>query len=82
MADRQQKSPPGPSPAAASRITDEESGAGDEIGGDSLRRSLFALDAMRQRGLIDEATWQERRRALIAAEQDPARPNPGLSGGE
>jgi hypothetical protein len=74
MAHRQQTPPP----AAASRITDEESGTE----GESLRRSLFALDAMRQRGLIDEATWQERRRALIAAEKDPARLNPCTGDGE
>jgi hypothetical protein len=82
MADRPHKSSLGPSPAAASRVTDEESGTADEIGGEALRRSLFALDAMRQRGLIDEATWQERRRALIAADKDPEQPNSAPSDGE
>jgi hypothetical protein len=66
MADRQQKTPP----AAAAADTDAESGSAE----DSLRRALFALDAMRTRGLIDEATWTARRQALLAeaAGESPA----------
>ncbi|GIL40046.1 hypothetical protein [Roseiterribacter gracilis] len=74
MVDRQQPKPP----AAASRITDEESGID---GSEDLRRSLFALDAMRQRGLIDEATWSERRRALLAAAAEAPATNHGTGGG-
>jgi hypothetical protein len=60
-----------PPPAAASRVTDEETGTEGETAEENLRRSLFALDAMRQRGLMDEATWAERRQALLAAAGAP-----------
>lgn len=62
MANQRPKGPP----SAASRITDEESS--NEGGSDELRRSLYALDAMRARGLIDEATFQARRSSLLAAD--------------
>jgi hypothetical protein len=81
MADRQQKDSSKAPPAAASRITDEESGTDGATGSESLRRSLFALDAMRKRGLIDEATWAERRNALLAADQAQDDSNHAAGGG-
>ena len=57
-------------PAAASGVADTESG--DE--GDNRSAELRALDVMRQRGLIDEATYQSRRAEILAAppEDKPA----------
>lgn len=53
----------GKPPAAAGADTDQESGT---TGTDDTRQALFALDVMRQRGLIDEATYQARRTRLLA----------------
>lgn len=49
-------------PAAAAAITDAESGTEE----DSTRRSLYALDVMLQRGLIDQAEYDRRRAALTS----------------
>jgi hypothetical protein len=50
--------------AAAAAPTDAESGTD---AADDLRRSLQALDVMRQRGLIPEAEYEARRRDLLGA---------------
>jgi hypothetical protein len=49
-----------PRPAAAQAATDAESGIEPSDGEAELR----ALEVMHQRGLIDEETYRERRRAL------------------
>jgi hypothetical protein len=49
-------------PAAAAEITDAESGMEEE---DSPRRSLYALDVMLKRGLIDQAEYDRRRADLV-----------------
>ena len=54
------KGPKSPRPAAAAESTDAESGTE----GDSVRRSLYALKVMLDRGLIDEAEYERRRAAL------------------
>ena len=51
-------------PAAASGFADTESG--NE--GDNREAELRALDVMRQRGLIDEATYQSRRAEILNAD--------------
>ena len=51
-------------PAAAAAVTDAESGTEEA---DSSRRSLYALEVMLKRGLIDQAEY-DRRRAAVAAE--------------
>ena len=57
-------------PAAASGFADTESG--NE--GDNRAAELRALDVMRQRGLIDEATYESRRDEILAGspEDKPA----------
>ena len=52
-----------PRPAAAAEITDAESGTEE----DSSRRSLYALDVMLKRGLIDQAEYDRRRAALLGS---------------
>jgi hypothetical protein len=56
MADRKR-------PAAATGDADAESGS---VGDDNRGRALVALEVMRRRGLIDEATYQTRRREIEA----------------
>ena len=48
-------------PAAAAEITDAESGTEED---DSSRRSLYALDVMLNRGLIDQNEYDRRRATL------------------
>lgn len=50
-------------PAAAAGDTDAESGT---AGGDDRREALAALEVMRRRGLIDEATYLARKREIEA----------------
>ncbi|WP_395680768.1 hypothetical protein [Inquilinus sp.] len=56
MADRKR-------PAAATGDADAESGT---AGGDDRREALAALEVMRRRGLIDEATYLARKREIEA----------------
>jgi hypothetical protein len=49
-------------PGVAASETDSESGDS----GDSLRRSLYALDAMLKRGLISPEDYAARRKAIEA----------------
>ncbi|MGK9236585.1 hypothetical protein KXS07_32495 [Inquilinus limosus] len=51
-------------PAAASGAADAESGS---AGGDDRRQALAALEVMRRRGLIDQATYATRRREIEGA---------------
>ncbi len=59
MADSKHRGNP-PRPGAASLAADAESGDP----GDTRRRSLYALDAMLKRGLIDRETYAARRKAI------------------
>ncbi|MGP1398040.1 MAG: hypothetical protein ACTS3R_21235 [Inquilinaceae bacterium] len=59
-----------PPPSAAEAGTDAESGT---VGGDDRDQALFALDAMLGRGLIDQATYDRRRAAILANDPDPPR---------
>jgi hypothetical protein len=63
-------------PAAAAAATDGES---SNTGTPDTKQALFALDVMRDRRLIDDATYAARRAALLAesgqrhgSAQDPA----------
>lgn len=51
---------------AARMETDDESGTQGvpDDGSDERRRALFALEAMRKRGLIPEAEYERRKQAL------------------
>lgn len=60
--------PSRPVPSAAEAGTDAESGT---VGGDDRGQALFALDAMLSRGLIDQATYDRRRAAILANDPDP-----------
>ncbi len=53
-------------PAAAPAATDAESGT-DAI---DVTADLRALETMRQRGLIDPATYERRRQALLQRQGD------------
>lgn len=55
---------------AASPRVDEESGQEP----DSPESALFALEAMRQRGLISASEYDRRRRAIMAAGDRPCAP--------
>ncbi|NYZ15697.1 SHOCT domain-containing protein [Azospirillum sp. RWY-5-1] len=57
-------------PAAAGAETDAESGSGD----DTLRQSLRALRAMRDRGLMSEEEYERHRADTVAR---AGRPQPG-----
>lgn len=58
------KEPPArPAPSVAEAGTDAESGT---VGGDDRGQALFALDAMLSRRLIDRATYDRRRAAILA----------------
>ena len=50
-------------PSATTSATDEESGT---AGGDDRRQALAALEIMRRRGLIDEATYLARKQEIEA----------------
>lgn len=52
---------------AASAGTDAESGAEGLAPDADVEKSLFALRVMRERGLIDEETYQARARSIAGA---------------
>lgn len=58
-----------PEPAASSAIADTESGT-EGAQADTAARSLFALKAMYERGLIPEDAYRRRKAALEAGSGD------------
>ncbi len=58
-------------PGAATAGTDDESGNEGADAATDARRSLRALDVLRDRGLIDRDEYERRRRAIGGGSENP-----------
>ena len=58
-------------PGAATASTDDESGNEGIDAALDARRSLRALEVLRDRGLIDPAEFERRRRAIEGSTENP-----------
>jgi hypothetical protein len=61
---------PPPPTGAATGSADQEAGTDGAPPAEERRRALFALDAMKKRGLIDDAAYAARRAEIMAGSQE------------